>query len=275
MSYGKVKDTFWTDEKVAHYSDDAKLLALYLLTGPHRNLIGCMRLPDGYIMEDIGWDKKRIGKSLAELQERGFIVRDTSGWTHVVNQLRHDPLTSPNHVKAAGKLAESVPSGAVRDSLVEKLREAIEDLPDSYEKEVTALRKVLGSPSEGASKVLRTPEPIPAPVPEPVPEHSPARAEALAEFEIWYESYPRKKSRGAAERAYRTARKLASAEQLLAGVERFKATLNGTEPRFIAYPATWLSGKRWLDDDVAGPDKTDPKYWEQDDDDPGTVSKAH
>jgi hypothetical protein len=127
------------------------------------------------------------------------------------------------------------------------------------------------SPGKIEAKVC--PDPVPDTVSPKKESH--ARADALAEFERWYESYPRKKSRGAAERAYRAARKIATAEELLAGVERFKATLNGTEPRFIAHPASWLNGKRWLDDDVAGPDKTDPKYWEQHDDDSGTAGQTH
>ena len=36
-------------------SDDARLLALYLLTGQHTNMIGCFRLPDGYVSEDLAW----------------------------------------------------------------------------------------------------------------------------------------------------------------------------------------------------------------------------
>lgn len=89
------------------------------------------------------------------------------------------------------------------------------------------------------------------------------RAQALAEFDRWYEGYPKKVGRGQAERAYLAARKHTSAEDLLAGAERYRATLNGTEPRFIAHPATWLNGKRWLDEGVAPPKGHDAAYWEQ------------
>ena len=52
--YGKVFSTFWTSDSTRGMSDDAKVLALYLLTGPHSNIIGCFRLPDGYVSEDEG-----------------------------------------------------------------------------------------------------------------------------------------------------------------------------------------------------------------------------
>ena len=69
--------------------------------------------------------------------------------------------------------------------------------------------------------------------------------DVLEEFERWYGVYPHKVSRGEAERAFPAARKLASLDDLVAGVERYKATK--PDDRAWANPATWLNGKRWLD----------------------------
>lgn len=67
-----------------------------------------------------------------------------------------------------------------------------------------------------------------------------------AEFEEWWQAYPRKVGRLAAEKEYFKARRLASAEKLLTGVQRYVRT----KPFEIAYcyPKTWLSQGRWLDD---------------------------
>lgn len=51
--YGKVYTRFWLKQNVLSWSDSAKLLGLYLLTCPHCNLLGCFRLPIGYVASDL------------------------------------------------------------------------------------------------------------------------------------------------------------------------------------------------------------------------------
>lgn len=69
------------------------------------------------------------------------------------------------------------------------------------------------------------------------------------EFVEWYSAYPLKKAPEAAEKAYHRARRRgATHEQLLAGAKRYAAEMKDTEPRFIAYPATWLNAGRWQDE---------------------------
>lgn len=76
---------------------------------------------------------------------------------------------------------------------------------------------------------------------------SPPPSEDLsAEFEAWYQAYPRHIARAAALKAYRKARKTATAEQLLASIERYRAD----KPEYAdwKHPATWLNGECWLDE---------------------------
>ena len=58
--YGKVQSSFWTSADTCKLSDDGKLLSLYLLTGPHSNILGCFRLPIGYVSDDLGWGFERV-----------------------------------------------------------------------------------------------------------------------------------------------------------------------------------------------------------------------
>jgi hypothetical protein len=69
-----------------------------------------------------------------------------------------------------------------------------------------------------------------------------------SEFEQFYEAYPRKIAKGAANKAYRAARKKASAALLLAGLTR--QVFDGPE-QFIPYPASWLNAERWRDEPPA------------------------
>ena len=55
--------------KIQCLSNEAKLLALYLLTGPHTNMLGCFRLPASYVAEDLGWDLKTVSKRFNELNQ--------------------------------------------------------------------------------------------------------------------------------------------------------------------------------------------------------------
>lgn len=66
------------------------------------------------------------------------------------------------------------------------------------------------------------------------------------EFIDWYLEYPRKASKGMAEKAYAKARKIASAEELIEGAIRYREDPN-REPSFTKLPATWLNGKCWED----------------------------
>ena len=71
------------------------------------------------------------------------------------------------------------------------------------------------------------------------------------EFKEWYELYPRKVAKGTARRAFIKARKKAEQADLIAAVMVYVAKAAGKDREFIAHPATWLNGERWLDSDVA------------------------
>lgn len=67
-------------------------------------------------------------------------------------------------------------------------------------------------------------------------------------FPDWYTAYPKHVGRGQAEKAYRQALKKAEPSVLLSAAQRFAVASAGKDPQFIAHPATWLNGERWLDD---------------------------
>jgi hypothetical protein len=109
--YGRIKTQFWTDVKILRLTDRGKLLMNYLLTGPHTNSIGCFRLPSGYIEADLGWVPDTVAETLGELLREGLIERcDKSGWTLIVNFLKHNPIENPNVGRAAMPFIEAVPS---------------------------------------------------------------------------------------------------------------------------------------------------------------------
>lgn len=108
--YGKVHTSFWISDGIRRVSDDARLLALYLLTGQHTNMIGCFRLPDGYVSEDLAWTPERVSKGFHELSKNGFATRDSaSKWVLILNFMRWNPVENPNQGIAALRLFSLVP----------------------------------------------------------------------------------------------------------------------------------------------------------------------
>lgn len=70
-------------------------------------------------------------------------------------------------------------------------------------------------------------------------------------FDAWYSLYPRKKAKGAAVKAYRAARKKASAAELVAGLRRALPEFQQRPVDKIPYPATWLNAESWNDEQPA------------------------
>jgi hypothetical protein len=70
--------------------------------------------------------------------------------------------------------------------------------------------------------------------------------EAETEFRTFWKAYPEKKSKGQAEKAFRTARKNTDLQTILDGLERYKSAKEDWQK--WRYPATWLNGKGWLDE---------------------------
>jgi hypothetical protein len=71
-------------------------------------------------------------------------------------------------------------------------------------------------------------------------------ASGFAEF---WELYPRKTAKGAAEKAWPKAVKRAGgAEQIVKGLRGLLPTLSRSEPQFIPHPASWLNAGRWEDE---------------------------
>ncbi len=148
--YGKVHSSFWTSLTVRTMSEDARTLAMYLLTSPHGTIAGVFRLPDGYVCEDLQWDSKRVCKGFAELFGKGFANRcDTTKWVWITRHLVWNKLENPNQKKSAQKIAQSIPdqcawkqdymrdSADIMDMEYEPLRNPSETVPQPVTVAVT------------------------------------------------------------------------------------------------------------------------------------------
>jgi len=112
--FTKIEEVFWKDEKMRPASDDVKLLMFYLLTSPHRNIIGFYFLPVLYISSDLNWKVERVSKGLGELFRMGRVMYDnTVSVVLIKNFLKYNPLENGNQVTGAIKKIEEIPRTAL------------------------------------------------------------------------------------------------------------------------------------------------------------------
>lgn len=131
--YGKIESSFWTEEPTRRLDGRPRELAFFFRTSHHRNLIGAMRLPTGYIEGDLGWPREAVEHAIGVLSGMGYIVRDDNGWTHIPAQLTNDPPTVRNHWQAALTLAKAIPkTSPVFGSVVRQLHAMGNKHPDAW-----------------------------------------------------------------------------------------------------------------------------------------------
>jgi hypothetical protein len=72
----------------------------------------------------------------------------------------------------------------------------------------------------------------------------------MSAFADFWKVYPRKRDKGHAEKAWPRAVKKADEQTIITAAREFAQWCVRTrqEQQFIAYPATWLNGERWLDE---------------------------
>lgn len=66
------------------------------------------------------------------------------------------------------------------------------------------------------------------------------------EFETFWQAFPRRVGKLAAQKAYHRARSQASASEILDGIARYVA--HKPDYADFCHPATWLNQGRWMDD---------------------------
>lgn len=139
-TYGKINCAFWASSTIRQLSDDARLMAAYLLTSAHTTICGAFRLPDGYVVEDLNWPIERITGTLAELSRNGFATRcESTKWVVIHKFLEWNPPQNENQWKAVFKKADEVPKQAIWrngfETVLKQFRNPVETVSTESESE--------------------------------------------------------------------------------------------------------------------------------------------
>jgi len=166
--------------------------------------------------------------AIAVFKKYNMISVDESGMIFINNYLKYNEKAERlGDIREKARLR--VAAFRDRQRLMPKREESTKEEKNKY----ITLHNTTGNANSNVTETLQT---------------SPAASDLDSEFQEWYKDYPRKIGRGNALRNYKSARKKASQQQLLDGLKRYVVECKGKEVAFIAHPATWLNGERWLDE---------------------------
>lgn len=160
--YGKVYSSFWTSQDMRGLMEDGRTLALYLMTSPHGNMLGCFRIPDAYASDDLQWGIDRVSKGFAELSQKGFAYRcERSFWVVIHKHVKWNKFDNENVGKAAAKLFDVItPPDDVRALLVKALRQFGKNFPAQKLTEIDGILTGFGDGIETVSKSVAVAVPV-------------------------------------------------------------------------------------------------------------------
>ena len=151
--YSKVSSVFWTGKTGKSLRGDmqAQVIAMYLLTSPHANMIGVFRCPIIYMAHETGSPIEGASKGLQTLVEGGFCSYDEDEelvWVHNMakHQIGDELAAADKRVKSIQKQYENLPECRIKQGFYEKYKAAFNLAKNGKN------TKPLPSPSEAPSK---------------------------------------------------------------------------------------------------------------------------
>lgn len=252
--YAKFKTDMWRlDDDLRALPREAQHLYFVLTTGPELSLAGVTDWrPNRIAKLAHGWTRKQVADAAAILADRLFILLDEDTEEVLIRTfIKHDELLR-SHTTAAGVVTAwgSIYSPRLRGAVADEVSKlAAMGLPDRV---VRAIAPILDYPSEGVSHGVSdgvSDTPNDGPTRQTANSRQQTADDASApRFADFWAAYPKKASKGAAEKAWTRATKKADPGSLIAAASAYALSVTDSDPRFTKHPATWLNQECWLDD---------------------------
>lgn len=271
--YAKISPQFWigdTGRQLREAGPDALLVALYLLSNPHANMLGLYYLPTSLIAHETGLASQGASKGLQRAIEAGFCVYDESSEMVFVHEM------------ARYQIADQL---AATDKQCTGIQREYDGLPNNpflpafYEKYANAFhltsRRENRRAFEGASMPHRSQEQEQEQDQNTFPQTSFAESNDVLshertnskptedQTERLYSLYPRKRDKLDAKKAIRKAAGTVMAgdaehpamelndalNYLAERVTLYAQCIRGCDQNFIPYPASWFNAGSFWDDE--------------------------
>ena len=158
--YGKVSPQFWigsTGKKLRAEGMEAQLVAMYLMTNPHANMLGLYYCPTMFIAHETGLGIEGATKGLQSAIKAGFCAYDEDSETVWVFEMAHyqiaDALSGKDlRIKGVQNEYDSLPANPYLEAFYDKYAEAFCMMTKRYS------GSSVESKTEGASKGLASQE---------------------------------------------------------------------------------------------------------------------
>ena len=248
----RVSPAYWMNRS---WSDDMRLLGLYLLTSPHRSLEGLFWLPKQYIMGDLQWSPERLGKPFGQLTADGFLKYDEACEVAlIVKALKYQKLPNPNMRVAALRRVQTVPQTRLDERFLASCEDYCEPLAQLLRER---LPQRFGKPNPLLVLDLSSPNPLaddaPAP-PADAPIQKTDTAPADDGFEDFWTVYPRKVGKPLAANRWRKLNKRDRAAATAAAGHLAAYVLGASvELQYVPQGDTFIGPKRTFEDWRDGP----------------------
>lgn len=126
--YGKISPQFWTGKTgkaIKAGGPESVVVAMYLMSSPHSNMIGMYYLPMIYLAHETGLGMEVASKGLARALEAGFCSYDEASevvWVHEMAryQIADELAANDNRVKGIQREIDSVPENPFISAFYEK-----------------------------------------------------------------------------------------------------------------------------------------------------------
>lgn len=244
MRIRSTKPEFWRSERIASVSWDARLVLKGLESYVDDNGVGkddIALITGDLFQRDLVRDSSRtlarVAASISELNINGLLWRYDVEGTHLLFIAFWDSIQRVDK-PLAGRFRR--PDGTLhyKDSVI---RESVATPRESSR---------LLAPGTGEQGNRGTGDKdSSSPAAPSMPSDINAKRDAIdAEFEAWWKLYPRRVSKGAALKAYRSARRKTDAATLTAAIRQQSALLTAKGADYCPHGSTWLNAERWTDD---------------------------
>ena len=136
-NYGRVFSSFWVSGsgKTLRGDSESQLVALYLMSSPHANMIGVFHCPVIYISHEIGLSLEGATKALERLSEAGFCTYEAPSEHVFVHrfaayQIGDELKLNDNRVKGVREYVSAIPSDSLKLLFLQEYAESfhLEDM---------------------------------------------------------------------------------------------------------------------------------------------------
>lgn len=247
--YSKVSPQFWIGKtgKSLRGNPAAQVLALYLMTSPHANMVGVFHCPILYMAHETGLTLEGASEALQSLIEADFCTYEADSEVVFVHRMAAHQVgeslnPKDNQVKGMQKYYENMAPPLIKQAFyaIYSVAFCLPDQPKTQAK------------TQAPSKPLASQE------------QEQEQEQETERFERFWLAYPKKVGKDAARKAFD---KRKPDEGLLAAMLSTLAVQVNSQQwtrdggQFIPHPATWLNQGRWQDEVKAGDDGGDTPEW--------------